>query len=74
MVSKYMSLPEEKRVGLRLKAKGRHNGPNGDRQRAVKYPKCLQCSLMKICRAATLERHGIEFIDGEYRFESRAVL
>ena len=70
MVSKYMALPEEKRAGLRQKAKDRYHGPNGDRQRAVQYLKCLQCSLIKNCRAATLERHGIEVIDGEYRFKA----
>ncbi len=68
MLSKYMSLPEEKREPLGLKAKARYHGPNGDRQRAVQYLKCLRCSLIQDYRAGTLERHGIEYADGGYRF------
>ena len=68
-MAKYMELPEEKRAELRQKATDRYYLRTGDRQRALQYLKCLRCSLIKNTRASTLERHGIEFVDGEYRFK-----
>ena len=68
-MASYMDLPEEKKAVLRQKAKERYHGSSGERQRALQYLKCLRCSLIKNSRASTLERHGIEFVDGEYRFK-----
>ena len=69
MATSYMNLPEEKRAKLGLKAKERYRGPTGERQRALQYLKCLRCPLIKNSRPSTLERHGIEFVDGKYRFK-----
>ena len=67
-----MKLPEAKRAMLRQKAKERYNGPSGERQRALQYLKCLNWSLIKNSRLDTLERHGIELVDGVYRFTVEA--
>ena len=64
-----MSLPEEKRDILRQKARARYHGYSGERQRAGQYLKCLRCHLIKNSRPSTLERHGIEYSDGESRFK-----
>lgn len=69
MISCHMNLSEEQRATLRRKAKERYDGPSGERQRALQYLKCLNCSLIKNCRPSTLERHNIEFMDGMYRFK-----
>ena len=64
-----MNMSEEKREKPKEKARKRYHGPAGERQRAVQYLKCLRCSLIQNFRPSTLERHGIEFADGEYHFK-----